>query len=156
VAHVSATEALLGAGRIVVKVSCREFVLLAVLAAYKVVAEGLFNLVSGFAEQILGILGVAFGEVSGSFILAVKKVTFLFGKVTTMGEGNVFPEARGTQLNRGSGSQGGSAKGIGAGVNRQLRDRAFERSGNLQELTSGVMISGEAVQDVIIMGDNTT
>jgi hypothetical protein len=65
VAHSSATEASLGAegerGRIVVKASCGEFVLAVVSAAYEAIAEGLFDMVRGFAEQVLGVLGVAFG-----------------------------------------------------------------------------------------------
>jgi hypothetical protein len=162
VTHSSTAEASLGAGgdgHIVVKALRGGFVLAAVSAAYKAVAEGLFNVVHGFVEQVLGIC-TAFGEVSGSFILAVKEVLFFLGEVATVGKGNVFPETRGTQLYAGSGSasgsasRGGSVKGIGAGVNRGLWDCAFKRSGDLQELTCGVMISGKAVQDVVIMGDN--
>jgi hypothetical protein len=151
-----------GDGRIVVKASCGGFVLAAVSAAYKAVAKGLFNVVRSFAEQVLGVLGTAFGEVSGSFVLAVEKVLFFLCEVVTVGEGNVFPKTRGTQLYAGSASASGSAsresgaKGIGAGVNRGLWDRAFKRSGDLQELTCSVMISSKAVQDVIIMGDNAT
>jgi hypothetical protein len=170
VTHASAAEASLGAegerGRIIVKASRGEFVLAAVAAAYEVVAEGLFDVVRGFAEQVLGVLGAAFGEVSGSFVLAVEEVLFFLGEVATVGEGNVFPETRGTQLYVGSGSGrarasggaswGGGAKGIGAGVSHGLGDRAFKRSGDLQELIGGVMISGQAVQDVVIMGDNAT
>jgi hypothetical protein len=111
VAHLSAAEASLGVGgdgHIVVKASRGEFVLSAVSAAYKAVAEGLFDVVRGFAEQVLGVLGAAFGEVSGSFVLAVEEVLFLLGEVATVGEGNVFPEMRGTQLMRGV--------GVGVGV----------------------------------------
>jgi len=83
VAHASATEASLGAegegGRIVVKASRGEFVLAAVAVAYEAVAEGLFNMVRGFAEQVLGVLGAAFSEVSGSFVLAVEEVLFFLG-----------------------------------------------------------------------------
>jgi hypothetical protein len=166
--HLSAAEASLCAegerGRIVVKASRGEFVLAAVAAAYKAVAEGFFDVVRGFAEQVLGVLGAAFGEVSGSFVLAIEEVLFFLGEVATVGKGDVFPEARGTQLYAGSGSgrarggasRGGGAKGIGAGINRGLGDHAFKRSGDLQELTGGVMISGQAVQDVVIMGDDTT
>jgi hypothetical protein len=163
VAHASAAEASFGAegegGRIVVKASHREFVLVAV-------AEGFLNVVRGFAEQVLGILGTAFSEVSGSFVLAVEEVLFFLGEVATVGEGDVFPETRGTQFYAGSGSgraharggasQGAGVKRIGAGVNRGLGDRAFKRSGDLQELIGGLMISGQAVQDVVIMGDNAT
>jgi hypothetical protein len=135
VTHSSTAEASFGArgnGRIVVKASRGEFVLSAVSAVYKAVAEGLFNVVRGFAEQVLGILGAAFGEVLGSFILAVEEVLFFLCEVATVGEGNVFPETRGTQLYAGSGSgsgsasRGGGAKKIGAGVNRGLWDRAFK------------------------------
>jgi hypothetical protein len=166
VAHSSATEAFLRAegegGRIIVKALRGEFVSSVVSAAYEAVAEGLFNMVRGFAEQVLGVLGAAFGEVSGSFVLAVEEVLFFLGEVATVGEGNVFPETRGTQLYAGSGSggasvsRGGGAKGIGMGVNRGLWDRAFKRSGDLQELICNVMISGKAVQDVVIMGNNAT
>jgi len=165
VAHASAAEASLGTGgdgRIVVKASCGGFVLVAVSAAYKAVAEGLFNVIRGFVEQVLSVLGAAFGEVSGSFVLAVREVLFFLCEVATVGEGNVFPEMRGTQLYTGSASasasasRGGGAKGIGAGINHRLGDRAFKRSGNLQELSCGMMISGKAVQDVVIMGDNAT
>jgi hypothetical protein len=170
VAHSSAIEASFGVegerGRIIVKASRGEFVLAAVTAAYEAVMEGLFDVVRGFAEQVLGVLGVAFGEVSGSFVFAVKEVLFFLGEVATVGEGNVFPEARGTQLYAGSGSgrarasggasRGGGAKRIGAGVNRGLGDCAFKRSGDFQELIGGLMISGQAVQDVVIMGDNAT
>jgi hypothetical protein len=157
VAHSSAAEALLGVegerGRIVVKASHGEFVLSAVSAAYEAVAEGLFDVVHSFAEQVLGVLGAVFSEVSGSFVLAVEEVLFFLCEVTTVGEGNVFPETRGTQLYMGSGSgsacgsasRGGGAKGIGAGVNHGLGDCAFKRSGDLQELICGVMISGKAV-----------
>jgi hypothetical protein len=168
--HSSAAEALLCAegerGCIVVKASRGEFVLAAVAAAYEAVAEGFLDVVRGFVEQVLGVLGAAFSEVSGSFVLAVEEVLFFLCEVATVGEGNVFPETRGTQLYVGSRSgracacgglsRGGGAKGIGAGVNRGLGDRAFKRSGDLQELTGGVMISGQAVQDVVIMGDNAT
>jgi hypothetical protein len=168
--HSSAAEASLCTegerGRIVVKASRGEFVLASVAVAYEAVAEGFFDVVCGFAEQVLSVLGMAFGEVLGSFVLAVEEVLFFLGEVTTVGEGNVFPEARGTQLYAGSGSgraharggasRGDGAKEIGAGVNRGLGDRAFKRSGDLQELTGGVMISGQAVQDVVIMGDNAT
>jgi hypothetical protein len=168
VAHSSAAEAALGAkgegGCIVVNASRGEFVLAVVTAAYEAVAEGLFDMVRGFAEQVLSVLGAAFSEVSGSFVLAVEEVLFFLGEVATVGKGNVFPETRGTQLyagsgsgrERGSASQGGGAKGIGVGVNRGLRDHAFKRLGDLQELIGGVMISGQAVQDVVIMGDNAT
>jgi hypothetical protein len=134
-AHSSAAEAFFGVGGdgcIVVKASRGEFVLSVVLAAYEAVVEGLLNVVHGFAEQVLGVLGAAFGEVSGSFVLAVKEVLFFLCEVAMVGEGNVFPETRGTQLYTGSGSgsggvsRGGGAKGIGAGVNRGLRDRAFK------------------------------
>jgi hypothetical protein len=159
--HASAAEAFLGAegvGAIVVKASRGGFVLAAVLTADEAVAEGLFDVVRGFAEQVLGVSGAAFSEVSGSFVLAVEEVLFFLGEVATVGEGNVFPETRGTQLYAGSGSRGrgGGAKGIDAGVNRGLGDRAFKRSGDLQELACGMMISGKAVQDVVIMGDNAT
>jgi hypothetical protein len=101
VAHASATEASLGAGHIVVKALHGEFVLSAVLVVYKVVAEGLFYLIHSFTEEVFSVLGLALGEVLGSFVLAVKEVAFLFGEVATVGEGNVFPELRGTQLNSG-------------------------------------------------------
>jgi hypothetical protein len=91
-----------GDGDIVVKASHREFVLTVVLAVYEVVAEGLFNLICSFAEEIFGILGSAFSEFSGSFVLAVKEVALFFGEVATVGKGNVLLETRGTQLNRGS------------------------------------------------------
>jgi hypothetical protein len=83
VTHASAAEAFLGAegkgGRIVVKASRGEFVVAVVSAAYKAVAEGLFNVVHGFAEQVLSILGAAFSEVLGSFVLAVEEVLFFLG-----------------------------------------------------------------------------
>jgi hypothetical protein len=108
VTHASAAEAPFGAesegGRIVVKASCGKFVLAAVVAAYEAVVKGLFDVVCGFAEQVFGVLGTAFCEVSGSFVLAVEEVLFFLGKVATVGEGNVFPETRGTQLYAGSGS----------------------------------------------------
>jgi hypothetical protein len=115
VARASAAEASFGVegeeGRIVVKASRGEFVLAAVAAVYKAVVEGLFDVVRGFAEQVLGILGAAFSEVSGSFVLAVEEVLFFFCEVATVGEGNVFPETRGTQLYAGSGSGGARARG---------------------------------------------
>jgi hypothetical protein len=125
VAHSFAAEASLGVGgdgRIVVKASCGGFVLAAVSVAYEAVAEGLFNVVCGFTEQVLGVSGVVFSEVSGSFVLAVEEVLFFLCKVATVGKGNVFPEMRGTQLygGSGSGSRGGGAKGIGMGINRGL------------------------------------
>jgi hypothetical protein len=170
VAHSSATEASLGTederGRIVVKASRGEFVLAAVAAAYEAVAEGFLDVIRGFVEQVLGVLGVAFGEVSGSFVLAVEEVLFFLDEVATVGEGNVFRETRGTQLYAGSGSgrarargsasRGAGAERIGAGVNRGLGDCAFKRSGDLQELIGSLMISSQAVQDVVIMGDNAT
>jgi hypothetical protein len=110
VAHAPTAEASLGTGgdgRIVVKASHGGFVLAAVSAVYEAVAEGLFNMVRSFAEQVLGIC-TALGEVSGSFVLAVEEVLFFLGEVATVGEGNVFPETRGTQLYVGSGSGSGS------------------------------------------------
>jgi hypothetical protein len=108
VAHSSAAEASFGAegegGRIVVKASRGEFVLSAVSAAYEAVAEGFLDVVRGFTEQVLGVLGAVFSEVSGSFVLAVKEVLFFLCEVAMVGEGNVFPETRGTQLYTGSGS----------------------------------------------------
>jgi hypothetical protein len=97
-----------GDGRIVVKASCGGFVLAVVSAVYKAVVEGLFNVVCSFVEQVLGVWA-AFGEVSGSFILAVEEVLFFLGEVATVGERNVFLETRGTQLYIGSGSASGSA-----------------------------------------------
>jgi hypothetical protein len=113
VTHSSAAEAFLGAegkgGRLVVKASHGEFVLSAVSAAYEAVMEGLFDVVRGFAAQVLGVLGVAFSEVSGSFVLAVEEVMFFLCEVAMVGKGNVFPETRGTQLYTGSGSGGARA-----------------------------------------------
>jgi hypothetical protein len=106
--HSSAAEASLCAegkrGRIVVKASRGEFVLAAV-------AEGFLDVVRGFVEQVLGVLGAAFGEVSGSFVLAVEEVLFFLGEVVAMGKGNVFPETRGTQLY--AGSRSGRARASG-------------------------------------------
>jgi hypothetical protein len=100
--HSSAAEASLCAegerGGIVVKALRGEFVLAAVTAAYEAVAEGFLDVICGFAKQVLGVLGTAFSEVSGSFVLAVEEVLFFLGEAATMGEGNVFPETRGTQL----------------------------------------------------------
>jgi hypothetical protein len=62
VAHVSATEASFsvgGNGGIIVKTLHGDFVLAVVLAAYEVVTEGFFDLVSSFVKEIFGILGSA-------------------------------------------------------------------------------------------------
>jgi hypothetical protein len=73
-----------------------------VSAAYEAVAEGLFNLVRGFAEEVFGVVGSAVGEVVGSFVLAVKKVVFLLGEgFATLGKGNVFPKEEWTRLKDG-------------------------------------------------------
>jgi hypothetical protein len=89
VAHASAAETLLGVQGEWCVGAWRGEVCFAmgasVSAAYEAVAEGLFNLVHGFAEEVFGVVGSAVGEVAGSFVLAIKEVVFLLGEEFALG-----------------------------------------------------------------------
>jgi hypothetical protein len=109
-----------------------------VLAAYKMVVEGVFNLVRSFVKEIVG----AMGESSLFFILTVEEVALLQGEVSAFGKGNVLLETRHALPHKDHIVHRAGAEGVGTSANRGLSDGAFKRVHDLNEKTGGVLISG--------------
>src|SRR6267154_3148799 len=121
-----------------------------VLAAEELVAEAVLNFVCGIAKDVIGLLVL---EVAVLIVLDLEVVAFFRTHVGTLGEGDILGAglsavAFATDIR--------GAQRVQRGVYRGLSDGPFEMMHDVAEAASGRLIGGEAVEDLITMGNELT
>jgi hypothetical protein len=140
VANVSADEALLGLPRGDIGVGVGA----SVLVAQELVAEGILNLVGGVMEEVVGaeeVVSMVVGEASPFPVFNLEMVALFRAEASALSKGDVLLEAGHALPDKGSIVHGASTEVIGTSVNRGLGDGAFKRVHDLNEKTSGMLIS---------------
>ena len=121
-----------------------------VLAAVELVAEAVLNLICSGAEEVVGLLVL---EATALVVLDLKVVAFFRTHAGTLGEGDILGAGLGAVA---FATDIGGAQGVRSGVYRGLSDGPFEVVHDAAEAASSALIGGEAVEDLITVGDEAT
>ena len=119
-------------------------------AAAELVAEAILDLIRGGAEELVGLLVL---EAAALLVLDLKVVAFFRTHAGTLGEGDILGAGLGAVV---FATDIRGAQRVWSGVYRGLSDGPFEMVHDAAEAASGNLIGGEAVEDLITMGNEAT
>ena len=127
-----------------------------VLATKELVTDTVLNLVHGIAEDVIGLLVL---EAAVLIVLDFEVVAFFRTHVGALSEGDIILAGLGAIALPGhicNVVELGGAPFVQCSVYRELGDCPFEVVHDMAEVASSALIRGEAVEDLITMGDEAT
>ena len=119
-------------------------------AAAELVAEAVLDFIRGGAEELIGLLVL---EAAALLVLDLKVVAFFRTPAGTLGEGDILGAGLGAVAFT---TDIGGAQRVRSGVYCRLSDGPFEMMHDVAKVASSGLIRGEAVEDLITMGDEAT
>jgi len=118
-----------------------------VLVAVEPVAEVVLDLIRGIVEDVVGLLVL---EAAALVVLDLEVVAFFRTHAGMLGEGDILGAGLGAVA---FATDIGGAQRVRSGVYCGLGDGPFEMMHDAAEAASGGLIRGEAVEDLITMGN---
>ena len=119
-------------------------------AAAELVAEAVLDFIRGGAEELVCLLVL---EATALVVLDLKVVAFFRTHVGTLGEGDILGAGLGAVA---FATNIRGAQRVRSGVYCGLSDGPFEMMHYVAEAAGGGLISGEAVEDLVTMGEEAT
>ena len=119
-------------------------------AAVELVAEAVLDLICGSTEEVVSLLVL---EAAVLIVLDLEVVAFFQTHAGALGKGDILGVSLGTVV---FATDIGGAQGIRSGIYRGLSDGPFEMMHDAAEAASSELIRGEAVEDLITMGNEAT
>src|ERR1700679_520347 len=123
-------------------------------ALVEVIAEGVLNVVSGVLEAVLDVLVVALFRAHAGMPLwkGAAECAMLIAVLEVGVEANLVGCVFGVEMV----ASGARAKGVGAGVEAGHGDRAFVTSEEGDEMARLVLVHGDVLADLILIGNKAS